>query len=246
MSSLIMYTLREKYPETSHFKCLRVYLIIFVLIFISQGLFAQERQDPGHVHSDTRSMHKMKEYILEKERQLMEEMERQMEEIRNRYREEFMQRYDVPREEPLPDVPEATTTPEQIKPDDFELEERLRKMEQQMMEEMEEQYRYESIMPAQQTSFQTGPVDEQDSLALVALYNTMDGDNWDNNTNWLSEEPVSDWYGVVVQDDRVVRIELVWNSLSGVLPDEINNLDSLTYLNLGGERFVWGISRNFN
>lgn len=29
-------------------------------------------------------------------------------------------------------------------------------------------------------------VDPQDSLALVALYNSTDGDNWDNNTNWLT------------------------------------------------------------
>ncbi len=33
-------------------------------------------------------------------------------------------------------------------------------------------------------------VTEQDSLALVALYNATDGSNWADNTNWLTA-PVS-------------------------------------------------------
>ena len=40
-------------------------------------------------------------------------------------------------------------------------------------------------------------VSEQDSLALVALYNATNGPNWTNNTNWLTT-PVSQWVGAVI------------------------------------------------
>ena len=42
-----------------------------------------------------------------------------------------------------------------------------------------------------------------DRQALVALYNATDGENWANNENWLSEEPLDDWHGVTVSDGRV-------------------------------------------
>ena len=35
-----------------------------------------------------------------------------------------------------------------------------------------------------------------DREALVALYDATGGTNWTNNTNWLSNEPLSEWYGV--------------------------------------------------
>ena len=40
-----------------------------------------------------------------------------------------------------------------------------------------------------------------DKAALTALYNATDGSNWTNNTNWLSNEPLSKWYGVTINDD---------------------------------------------
>ena len=48
-----------------------------------------------------------------------------------------------------------------------------------------------------------GPVSpvEMDRSALVALYNATDGDNWTNNTNWLSDEPLGDWFGVTTDAD---------------------------------------------
>ena len=47
----------------------------------------------------------------------------------------------------------------------------------------------------------------QDSIALVALYNRTNGDNWNNNSNWLDENlPVGDWCGITVEDYRVIKI----------------------------------------
>jgi len=70
-----------------------------------------------------------------------------------------------------------------------------------------------------------------DSLALVALYDSTDGANWTNNTNWLTG-PVSTWYGVTVSGNRVTQIDLKNNNLVGTIPSEIGNLTNLTNLSL--------------
>ena len=72
-----------------------------------------------------------------------------------------------------------------------------------------------------------------DSLALVALYNATDGDNWTNNANWLSDEPIGQWHGVTTDaNGRVATLDLVQNQLSGVIPPELGNLANLTQLGL--------------
>ena len=78
-----------------------------------------------------------------------------------------------------------------------------------------------------------------DRSALVALYNATDGANWRNNTNWLSNEPIGEWYGVTTNEDgRVTRLNLWgWSSrgtgLDGTIPSSLGNLSQLTYLKLG-------------
>ena len=71
----------------------------------------------------------------------------------------------------------------------------------------------------------------QDSLALVDLYNSTNGDNWKNNNNWL-KGPVSTWYGIAVSGDRVTKLNLYDNNLVGILPPELGNLSNLQELNL--------------
>ncbi|MYA15359.1 MAG: hypothetical protein F4Z28_00600, partial [Gammaproteobacteria bacterium] len=39
-------------------------------------------------------------------------------------------------------------------------------------------------------------VENPDRSALVALYEATDGPNWIDNTNWLTDAPLEDWYGV--------------------------------------------------
>jgi Leucine-rich repeat (LRR) protein len=77
-----------------------------------------------------------------------------------------------------------------------------------------------------------GQVVEKDSLALIALYDSTDGTNWTNKTNWLTNEPVSNWYGITVENDRVIKLDLSLNNLVGTIPPNFKDLNALTELNL--------------
>ena len=81
----------------------------------------------------------------------------------------------------------------------------------------------------------TGTV--SDKAALIDLYNATDGDNWIDNANWLSRRPISEWDGVITDDNgRVIELLLFDNQLSGQMPPELGNLSSLEYINLYGNR----------
>ena len=75
-------------------------------------------------------------------------------------------------------------------------------------------------------------VDSVERAALVALYKATDGDNWTNNTNWCSDKPISEWYGVGRYFDNL-SLELYFNNLKGQLPLEFTNLKNLYSLTLG-------------
>ena len=44
-----------------------------------------------------------------------------------------------------------------------------------------------------------------DKAALVALYNSTNGPNWTRSNNWLSDKPISTWYGVTLDEQRPRR-----------------------------------------
>lgn len=78
------------------------------------------------------------------------------------------------------------------------------------------------------------PLNNSDYDALVAFYNSTNGDNWTINTNWLDvTKPLSTWHGITLTNDRVTRISLGNNNLTGVLPNEIEDFTELQYLWLG-------------
>ncbi len=80
-----------------------------------------------------------------------------------------------------------------------------------------------------------------DREALVALYNATDGPNWKNSINWLTEEDISTWYGVRVQNGRVTSLHLDKNKLSGTIPPELGQLTTLTDLVLSRNGLSGGI-----
>ncbi len=76
------------------------------------------------------------------------------------------------------------------------------------------------------------PAPAAERAALVALYNATDGPNWRYNDNWLTNQPISTWYGVFTDSNgNVSQLILDRNALSGTLPD-LSALTSLTRLDL--------------
>lgn len=68
---------------------------------------------------------------------------------------------------------------------------------------------------------------------LVALYEATGGSAWDDNTNWLTDAPLREWYGVDTNiDGTVTELILFGNNLRGRLPPEIGQLEALTILDL--------------
>jgi hypothetical protein len=53
---------------------------------------------------------------------------------------------------------------------------------------------------------------------LYDLYDSTDGDNWYFNTNWKSDLPLENWYGVDIYDNGQVHlINLDSNNLHGMI-----------------------------
>jgi len=77
-------------------------------------------------------------------------------------------------------------------------------------------------------------VEEEEYEYILELFVQTDGDNWENNENWDSDELVEDWYGVIVEDEHIIGLLLESNLLNGELPSEIGVLDSLQNLDLSG------------
>ncbi len=74
---------------------------------------------------------------------------------------------------------------------------------------------------------------------LISLYHSTDGPNWRKSTNWLSDAPLSDWHGVIVNDrDEVIELLLTSNRLKGPIPVELGQLENLFILNLGFNRLT--------
>ena len=81
--------------------------------------------------------------------------------------------------------------------------------------------------------------DQSDRAALIALYEATDGDNWQYNTNWLTDSPLNEWHGVSTDEDgSVTELDLPANNLSGHIPPEIGHLVELTFLHLTSNRLT--------
>ena len=93
-----------------------------------------------------------------------------------------------------------------------------------------------SSFAAVDTDAELEPEGPTDRDILIALYDATNGENWTNNTNWCTNAPLSEWYGVTLDysQERVQYIHLSYNNLVGSIPEEIGNLTELYTLDLSG------------
>jgi len=74
-----------------------------------------------------------------------------------------------------------------------------------------------------------------DRAALEALYQAAAGDNWRQNSGWLSPAPLAEWHGVETDEaGRVTTLVLSQNELKGTIPPEVGELSNLRRLELSG------------
>ncbi|CAN0274946.1 unnamed protein product, partial [Scytosiphon promiscuus] len=78
----------------------------------------------------------------------------------------------------------------------------------------------------------------RDRHVLIAFYNATGGANWRRNTNWNTDADLSEWYGVEVHEDRVVKLSLNWNNLEGnseptLQPSRVDLMRSSFYTSQG-------------
>ena len=93
-----------------------------------------------------------------------------------------------------------------------------------------------ALAPGDEARGQVGV--ESDREVLEAFYHANGGPDWLFNTNWLSDEPLSEWWGVFTNEQgRVVQLILRRNNLSGPIPPELGRLTNLERLQIHGNRF---------
>lgn len=69
--------------------------------------------------------------------------------------------------------------------------------------------------------------------ALFALFNSTNGPEWHDRTNWNSDAPLNEWYGIKLDGSgRVTELNLAGNNLAGSLPTELAALSYLKKLDL--------------
>ena len=72
--------------------------------------------------------------------------------------------------------------------------------------------------------------------ALVALYNSTNGNGWTNKTGWLVTNTPCTWYRVTCINGHVTHIFVANNNLVGSIPAELGNIQSLIQLGLGSNK----------
>lgn len=81
-------------------------------------------------------------------------------------------------------------------------------------------------------------MEQGDCDALVAIYNSTNGENWTNNDGWLVTDLPCTWQGVTCEGNRVKSLQLQNNNLVGTLPNAISNLDMATLINLSNNNLT--------
>ncbi|MGA7615944.1 MAG: fibronectin type III domain-containing protein [Thermoanaerobaculia bacterium] len=85
------------------------------------------------------------------------------------------------------------------------------------------------------------PSSERD--ALIAIYDSTNGDQWQSNANWKGAPGTEcTWDGVTcdTSGSAVTGLDLAWNNVKGTLPPQIRNLTNLEVLDLTSTELAGG------
>jgi Leucine-rich repeat (LRR) protein len=92
----------------------------------------------------------------------------------------------------------------------------------------------------------------QERAALIAFYNSTNGDNWNKNSGWKTAPLHSDgfampgtehtWEGISTSNDHVYYMHFYNNNLSGTLPEEFWDLTYLEYVTIDHSSMTGTIS----
>lgn len=63
---------------------------------------------------------------------------------------------------------------------------------------------------------------------LMAIFNALGGENWLNNQGWGTDAALADWFGLTVENGKLMGIELANNNLIGELPADIGQTVTIT------------------
>jgi len=72
--------------------------------------------------------------------------------------------------------------------------------------------------------------------ALAALHQKTGGERWIDNTGWMKRSNPCDWRGVTCSEQRVIKLILYNNKLTGSIPPELGKLIHLEELDLSENR----------
>ncbi|WP_106794151.1 leucine-rich repeat domain-containing protein [Aquimarina sp. Aq78] len=82
----------------------------------------------------------------------------------------------------------------------------------------------------------TCAVSTREKQALIDFYRLTGGTGWTTTTNWLTDIPVCNWYGVTVVKGKVTGLKLSNNNLIGSISPALVELTNLQELNLSGNQ----------
>jgi len=73
-------------------------------------------------------------------------------------------------------------------------------------------------------------ISNTEKQALTDFYSATNGDQWVNS--WDLTQPVENWDGVTIEDNKVVAIRLLFNNVTGEIPASLGTLKNLKELEL--------------
>jgi Leucine-rich repeat (LRR) protein len=87
-------------------------------------------------------------------------------------------------------------------------------------------------------------IPKKECLALVALYDSTDGENWVDNTGWKATNSPCSWNGVTCRNQHVTGLSLGNNNLKGSISKKLGKLKKLKILLLNNNKLSGKLSNS--